>query len=244
MPVSAVWGVGRNQSDKLQKMGIHSVLELQRANSRQLRSRFGVVMERTVAELNGVSCLELEDVEPPKQQIISSRSFHKRIDDLDALSASVAFHISHAAEKLRAQGSVASVIGVSIRTNPFRDDPQYRNYACQSLPSPTADTLTLNRAAQSLLRDLYRKDFLYHKAGVVLMGIGSACYVQPDMFSPESDTRRAGLMATLDKLHRLHGHGIVRLGSEMLSSDWEMRRQRCSPCYSSNLNQVLVVNAG
>jgi DNA polymerase V len=179
-----VWGIGRRIAEKLTLMNIHSALDLKQADPRHIKRKFNVVVERTVAELNGVACLALEDVAPAKQQIISSRSFSRLVHDLPSLSASISHHVARAAEKLRAQGCVAGLIGVSIRTNPFRDLGQYHGYTCVPLVHPSADTLLLNHAAQAALRTIWRKEFSYHKAGVILMDIGPATRQQHDLFSP------------------------------------------------------------
>jgi DNA polymerase V len=195
-------------------------------------------MERTVAELNGVSCLALEDVAPAKQQIISSRSFSRLVRNLPALSASISHHVARAAEKLRAQGCVAGLLGVSIRTNPFRDLGQYHGYTCVPLIHPSADTLLLNHAAQAALRAIWRPEFSYHKAGIILMDIGTPAIQQRDLFSPLPDPKRAKLMAAIDKLNRNFGSGTVKLGAEGLSEDWRMRQDKKSPCYTTRVDEV------
>lgn len=239
--VGEVWGIGRRIAEKLTLMNIHSALDLKQADPRQIKRKFNVVVERTVAELNGVACLALEDVAPAKQQIISSRSFSRLIHDLPSLSASISHHVARAAEKLRTQGCVAGLIGISIRTNPFRDLGQYHGYTCVPLIHPSADTLELNRAAQAALRAIWRPEFSYHKAGVILMDIGSQAIQQQDMFSPLPNPKRANLMTVIDKLNRDFGSGTIKLGAEGLSKDWQMRQDQKSPCYTSRIEDVMRV---
>ena len=238
-PVGEVWGIGRRIAEKLTLMDIHSALDLKRADPRHIKRKFNVVVERTVAELNGVACLALEDVAPAKQQIISSRSFSRLIHDLPSLSASISHHVARAAEKLRAQGCTAGLIGVSIRTNPFRDLGQYHGYTCVPLIHPSADTLELNRAAQAALRAIWQPAFSYHKAGVVLMDIGPNTRQQHDLFSPPPDPKRARLMATLDKLNRDFGSGTIKLGAEGLTEDWRMKQEKKSPCYTTRVSDIV-----
>ncbi|WP_199052961.1 Y-family DNA polymerase [Aquitalea sp. ASV15] len=239
--VGEVWGIGRRIAEKLQLMNIHSALDLKLADPRHIKRKFNVVVERTVAELNGVACLALEDVAPAKQQIISSRSFSRLVHDLPSLSASISHHVARAAEKLRAQGSTAGLIGVSIRTNPFRDLGQYHGYTCVPLVHPSADTLLLNHAAQAALRAIWRKEFSYHKAGVIMMDIGTQTIQQHDLFSPLPDIKRAKLMAAIDKLNRDHGRGTIRLGAEGLTDDWRMKQEKKSPCYTTRADQLVKV---
>jgi len=60
--IDEVWGVGRKLSARLEAMGIHSVRQLRESDPKTMRSRFSVVLERTVMELRGVSCIDLEEV--------------------------------------------------------------------------------------------------------------------------------------------------------------------------------------
>ncbi len=242
MDVREVWGVGRRLAEKLHQLRIRSALDLQRADARQLKRHFNVVLERTVAELNGVSCLALDDVASSKQHIISSRSFSRQVSSLPPLSASIAHHIARAAEKLRAQGSTAAMIGVNIQTNAFGSATPYHGYTCIPLLQPSDDTLSLNQAAQAGLRQLFRPGLRYHKAGVVLMEIGDKAIQQQDMFAPAPDPRRARLMSTIDQLNRRLGKGSIRLAVEDISQDWQMRQAMRSPCYSTDPQQAIMAN--
>ncbi|MGC0155403.1 Y-family DNA polymerase [Chromobacterium vaccinii] len=239
--VGDVWGIGRRLSEQLQTMNIHSALDLKRADSRQIKRRFSVVVERTVQELNGISCLALGDVEPSKQQIIASRSFSKKVRDLNTLIASISHHAARAAEKLRAQGSTARLVGVGIRTSPFSDVAQYRPYIVVPLVQASDDTLEITRAALAGLRAIYKKGYLYHKAGIVLMEIGPRGVVQSDLFAAPLDPRRQHLMKTLDAISRQFGRGTVRLASEDMTDRWQMRQDVRSPRYTTRLDELLVV---
>ena len=118
--VNAVWGVGRRMAAQLEPLGIHTVLDLANANPVRMRQRFGVVLERTVHELQGTSCLALDDLTAPRQQVMASRSFGTEVSSLAALREAVAWHVDSAATRLRAQGSVAGAVYVFIQGNRFR----------------------------------------------------------------------------------------------------------------------------
>ncbi|MGY8624363.1 Y-family DNA polymerase [Chromobacterium violaceum] len=239
--IGDVWGIGRRLSEQLQAMGVFSVLDLKRADPRRIKRTFSVVVERTVAELNGVSCLELEDVAPSKQQIIASRSFSQKVKDLDTLTASVSHHAARAAEKLRAQGSTARMVAVSISTSPFSDVAQYRGYIVVPLVQASDDTIEITRAALAGLRAVFKRGYLYHKAGIVLMEIGSRGVVQSDLFAAPPDPRREKLMQTMDAITRQFGRGTVRLASEDMTHRWQMRQDVRSPRYTTRLDELLVV---
>jgi DNA polymerase V len=234
-----VWGVGRRIQAHLQAAGIRTVNDLRDAPPAWLRSRFGVVMERTGNELRGMSCLALEEVSPPKKQIISSRSFGQPVHALSDLSEAVAGHASRAAEKLRAQDGVCHAIHVFIHTNPFRDEPQYSNSLVIPLPNASADTRLLVRAALFALKKIYRRGFAYNKAGVMLMGIGEAQVAQGSLL-PEHGAGRsaAGLMKAMDALNLRFGRNTVSVFSSSARKPWAMRREAMSSCYTTRWSDV------
>ncbi len=168
--VGEIWGVGHRIAIRLQEMNINSVLDLKRAPAKRICSEFGVTMERTVAELNGTACLELDEVTSPRQQIICSRSFGMPVVHLPDLEQEVISYTSRAAEKLRRQHSIAACVQVSIRTSPHQA-AQYQNALIAPLICPTDDTRLLCHAALSALRRIFRSGYAYQKAGVVLSGI-------------------------------------------------------------------------
>jgi DNA polymerase V len=169
LDVGEVWGVGRKLAIKLKALGIHTVLDLKQADSEYLRQQFSVVMEKTVRELNGTACMALEEIVPPRKQILSSRSFGHPVRDFNSLAESITLYMSRAAEKLRSQQSLANVVQVYIRTSPFKlDEPQYGNGITIPLPTPTDDTRQLVKIALWALKRLYQPNFNYAKAGVCL----------------------------------------------------------------------------
>lgn len=151
-----------------------SVTQLRSADPKFIRKHFTVVVERTINELNGISCLELEEVAPDKQQIISSRSFGQLITRIEDLEASIASHVSRGVEKLRNQQSTASLLTVFIRTNPFRQqDAQYRPTLTVPLIQPCDDVGAFQGIANYTLHRIYREGYRYKKAGIMLSGIQS-----------------------------------------------------------------------
>jgi DNA polymerase V len=237
--VGEVWGVGRQLTRKLGELGITTVEGLRRANPKTLRDRFSVVLERTVAELNGVSCLSLEEEVPNKQQIISSRSFGQYVYDLPPLKEAVASYIAIAAEKLRAQGSLAGMVQVYIRTNPHKDAPQYQRGLTIPLPEATDDTLSLTRAALWGLKRIYRPGFAYQKAGIALLDLTDARTPQMNLFSTTKDNTK--LMQVMDRINAIWGRGTLRSAAEGIEKGWKMKREKVSPGYTTCWEQVPVV---
>lgn len=242
--VGEVWGVGRKITAKLESMGIATVRQLHDADAETLRSRFSVVLERTVRELRGVSCLDLEEVVPDKQQIMSSRSFGTLIYERAELEEAVASYIARAAEKLRAQDALAGALQVYIRTNIFKPEvPQYQRAMTIPLPEASADTRVLTQWGLRLLRKIYRPGYGYHKAGITLMEIVPRTNQQFSLFVPSSQTsgRNDRLMATLDSINGKYGRGALRLAAEGVTKSWQMRRGNLSPRYTTDWEGVAKV---
>lgn len=243
--VGEVWGVGRKVAARLEDMGIKTVRELRDADADSIRARFSVVLERTVQELRGVSCLTLEEMAPAKQQIMSSRSFGQYVYELAELREAVASYMGKAAEKLRAQDSVAGAVQVHIRTNPFKPkEPQYQRTVTVPLPRPTSDTRELTGWALRLLEDVYRPGFAYQKAGVMLCELQPKGVVQGSLFSgPAMNEQSEALMRTLDAINAKWGRGTLRSSAEGGSKVWQMRRGNLSPAYTTSWDGVPCVLA-
>ena len=244
--VGEVWGVGRQITARLEAMGIKTVLQLRDANPEAIRSRFSVVLERTVRELRGISCLDLQEVDPDKQQIMSSRSFGAVIYELADLEEAVASYIAKAAEKLRAQDSLAGAVQVYFRTNVFKPEvPQYQRAVTVPLPDASSDTRVLTQWALRVLRRIYRPGYGYHKAGVTLMEIVPKANQQFSLFteSGAGDARAAKLMGALDDINQRYGRGTLRLATEGLDRPWQMRRGNLSPAYTTAWEGLPVVRA-
>jgi DNA polymerase V len=199
-----------------------------------------VVLERTVAELNGTACIEIEHDVPNKQQIMSSRSFGQYVYDLAPLKEAVASYIAIAAEKLRSQGSLAGMVQVYVRTNPHKENaPQYQKGLTIPLPEATDDTLRLTRAALWGLKRIYRPGYAYQKAGVALLNLTDATTAQMSLFSKTKDNPQ--LMQVMDRINGIWGRGTLRSAAEGIQKGWKMKRERMSPCYTTDWEQVPVV---
>ncbi len=249
--VGEVWGVGRKLTSRLQAMGIQTVRQLRDADAETIRSRFSVVLERTVRELRGDSCLEMEEMEdsaPNKQQIMSSRSFGHLIHELDELEEAVASYIAKAAEKLRAQASLAGAVQVYLRTNVFKPEvPQYQRAVTLPLPEATSDTRTLTQWALNILRAIYRPGFGYHKAGVMLLDLSPQANRQFSLFTAQGGAegaRSEKLMRVLDGINQRYGRNTLRLGAEGVAQTWQMRRKNLSPGYTTSWDEMPAVTAG
>uniref|UniRef100_A6VWS6 DNA-directed DNA polymerase n=1 Tax=Marinomonas sp. (strain MWYL1) TaxID=400668 RepID=A6VWS6_MARMS len=239
LDVSDVWGVGRRTTAKLKARGINTALDLANADPKSIRSEFSVVLERTIRELNGVSCLDLELVRPTKQQIICSRSFGHKITDKRELREAIAKYTTRTAEKLRGEKRLCRVVSVFIRTSPFiPNEPQYSKTLSAELPNPTDDTRDLLKVAEVLFNRLWREGFRYMKAGVMLADFYERGNFQQDLLRADNTKINSkALMNVVDQINH-SGLGNVFFASQGVSPQWAMKREHLSPAYTTNWEEL------
>ena len=239
LPVDEVWGVGRRLKVKLEAMGIQTAWDLSQYDAWSLRKQFSVVLEKTARELRGVRCLDLEEVEPPKKMICSSRMFGTRQYQLSALAEAVASYTSRAAEKLRAQKSLCQILRVGIQTGMFNpEQPRYANSVTLQLPYPTDDTRVLIQYAQFGLARIFREGYAYSKAEILLAEICQRGEITGDLFTPAQPAIADQLMATLDAVNRKYGRGTLRAARIREAPGWSMRRELLSQGFTTRIDQV------
>ena len=240
LEVGEVWGVGKRIAKRLNAMGVETVLDLRNISIKEIRAQFGVVMERTCNELRGISCLELEDVAPAKQQIMSSRSFGSPVTTLAELREAVASYVTRAAEKLRAQQSVSAAVHVFIQTNRFKDsDLQYSEGLVVPLPDPTDDTRLLASAATLGLGLIFKPGYQYKKAGIMLTLISDKAKRQQTLFDdPLQRAQSAKLMAAMDAINAEFGRDTVRTGANGTDKRWAMRSENRSPRFTTRWDEL------
>jgi DNA polymerase V len=248
-PVNEVWGVGRQITKQLLEGGVNTVLDLARLDLAMVKRRWSVVLERTVRELQGTSCIELEHAPQPKQEIACTRSFGHPVTELNELAEAVTEFASRAAQKLRKQSSLAGQVLCFIRTSPFRQDAQYSRSITVPLRRPSADTKVIVAAALSGLRAIYRPGFKLAKAGVMLLELQSDTVQQQELALEREDDDSADrdrLMTTLDDLNELYGRGTVLMASAGLAGNrraWSMKQERRTPGYTTCLADMAVARA-
>jgi DNA polymerase V len=246
--VNAVWGVGRRLAARLESLGIRTAWDLANADPARARQRFGVVLERTVHELQGISCLELDDLTAPRQQVMATRSFGTEVSSLAALREAVAWHVDSAATRLRAQGSVAGAVYVFIQGNRFRPTgPQsHADHAgtVVSLAQPSDDNRALTTAAWAGLQRIHRAGCAYKKCGVMLVDISARQQRQATLFSTAAGRSQSEkLMAAMDAINHTWGRGTLRTAAAGLSqqAQWAMLSEHRSPRYTTRWDELPVV---
>lgn len=241
--VGEVWGIGGKTAKKLKELNINSVFDLVQVSPQSMRQQFGVVIERICYELRGVSCLQLEEVAPAKQQIISSRSFGKPVTSMEELAESVATHAARGAEKLRSQKSVTGALTVFVQTNPHKPfEPQHHQSITVVLSDPSDNTLTLTNAALKGLKQIYKTGFKYKKAGVILNLLADKPTMQQSLFDDmEVKGKSAGLMKAMDSINSRFGNSAIKTAASGTKQDWQMRSGNRSPNYTTQWDELPIV---
>ena len=216
-PIDEVWGIGRRYAARLEAIGVKTAYDFAEHSQTWVKATFNnIVIERTWRELNGEDCVPNEEM-AKKKSICTSRSFNGMITDLDGLRTHVSNYAARCAEKLRQQGTVASIVGVFLNTNAFREDlPQYWNFQEMRLITPSSSTITIVKAANEVLQKLYRQGYHYKKAGVIVMGIGPNSPIQQDLFDTNAEQfeKMKRLDAVIDRINKVNGTETIVLGSQ------------------------------
>lgn len=236
-----VWGVGSRYSKMLAKNEIFNALQLKNADDRFILKNMTIVGLKTVWELRGISCIDLEECIPAKKAIISSRSFGRPITELKDLKEAVAYYSIKASEKLRVQKSLAKVLTLFLETNSFRSkEPQYSNSITIRFPFPSSNTSYIIKEAHKLLDKIYKADYKYKKAGLYLNDLYFEKDLQLDFFYKQNP-KNEKVMALMDEINQKFGNLTLRPLSMNFKHRWGMRQENLSPHYTTNWDNLLSV---
>jgi len=245
MPVGDVWGIGGQYSKLLARNGVATAWDFAQLPADWVRHHLTVVGARLQLELQGIPCLELETVAPPKKNICTSRSFGKMLTDFGGVSEAVASHAHRCACKLRSQGSAANLLTVFLHTNPFKPElPQYNPSRTMTLPTATNSSLTMVGYAEAALKAIWRDGYAYKKAGVIVSGIVPENEVQLDFgASIEDMEKHQRLMRAMDTVRGRYGHGAISVGTQGTANAWRLRQERLSRRFTTCWEELLEVKS-
>ncbi len=247
--VGEVWGIGRRIAAQLAEQNFLTAWDLARIPPIKARNEWNVVLERTVRELQGMSCIGLEQEPPPKKQIACTRSFGHAITTLPQLIEAVSEFATRAAEKLRFGGQRAGALQIFAHTSPFRPGPRFYRSTTIQLQPPTSDTRVIVSAAVASLRSIYEPGYQLAKAGVMLLDLGSAAVEQHvlDFAEPSPSRDQSLLMEAMDRINGRWGKATVHVASTADTSvspaGWKMKQERRTPRYTTTLAEVPIARA-
>ncbi|MDA9626588.1 Y-family DNA polymerase [Pseudomonadota bacterium] len=236
LPINEIWGIGRNLSRRLNDLSVYSSYELMKMDTRLIRSKFSVVLERTVRELRGEQCLAVQNDREPKKQIIVSRSFRERTGDFDQLKPLISNFAVRAGEKLRHEGQKCSQVSVLIATSPFSKQAQYRGFHSIQFSNPVNDTRSILAGANQALQDCFRQGYAYAKAGVLLSQFSHSSVIQRSLFDDLHKSfyqkQNEDLMRCIDSMN---AEGVqVYYASQCPGQVLPMNKKMMSPKYTTS----------
>ncbi len=235
MSCEDVWGIGRRLAKKLKIMNIHTAWDLAQQNPRAMRRAFSVVVERTVSELNGITCLNWDDVRQDKREIYSTRSFGERICEPTALKTALINHVTTVANKLRAQHSLTHQLYIFAASG-AHENKYYKKSFVYKFPSPTNDTCVMANAVSEVFNKIYQPGIRFYKCGVGAVELISEQFQQSDLFNKSPDNPK--LMQCLDTINNRYGKGMLSLASSKLNDRWHMNRDFLSPQYTTRWRDI------
>ncbi|RHH14374.1 Y-family DNA polymerase [Bacteroides fragilis] len=241
-PIGDVWGIGRRYQKKLDYYGIKTAYDFTLKSESWVRKLMTVVGVRTWKELKGIPAIEHTTEIPAKQTICTSRSFGEMVDNFDTLMEAVANFAASCARKLREQNTCAGVIQVFISTNRFREDlPQYFQSKLISLPTPTNDVTELIHYSRIALQTIFRKGYLFKKAGVIVADIVPANQVQLNLFDERDRDKHEKVLEVLDGVHRKYGTRILKVAAQGTGTKWALKSKYISKQYTTNPNDFIQI---
>lgn len=246
LPVSAVWGVGWKTTEKLERRGIKTALQLRDIEDAWVMKHFGVVLMRTVYELRGIPCIPLDLAPAPKKNILTSRSFARAVETLADVKKAVASYTACTAEKLRTDGLATQNLMVYIQTKRFREGAgagQYGNSTVMRLPVATQSTQELIGYALRGLEQIFRPGYQYKKAGVMALDLVPSDQIQQNLLDRQDRAKEERLMKAMDGINRNFGSGTLRYAVEGLEVHWWRRQEHLSPRFTTRWQDIPLVQA-
>ncbi len=240
LKIEDVWGIGRQHAKRLQAKNILTAYDFIQLADDWVKTHMSIVGLRLKRELQGISTLGLEDVQP-KKSIATTRSFETNYTKYEELAERISTFAVSCAEKLRQQKSCCNSLMVFIRTNKHRQDlPQYSRNIVVKLPYATNSSIELAGFAIQALKQIFRDGYAYKKAGVIIQDFTPENQIQQTLFE-NRDERHVALMQTIDNINLRYGQQKIRLASQDTRRIWKMKQDNLSPCYTTNLNDIITV---
>ena len=239
--VGDVWGVGRRLSKKLINHGIHNAKLLKNCSDSWIRKMMSVNGLKTITELRGISCIPLEEYSMTRKSCCTTRSFGKLLTNLDDIEQAVTTFARRAAERIRSESLAASCVSVFVRTYPFdKKSAYYSNGASRTLSHPTHDSITIIETSLLLTKRIFKNNYQYKKAGVLLSGLCDESEIQETLFE-KNYNQNSDLMSAVDAINYRYGRDTLQMASECKVGNWRQKRENCTRNYTTQIDRLLLV---
>ena len=243
-PISDVWGVGKQLTKFYIKNGINNAYQLKSKPNTWVKKSTNVLGSRTAMELSGISCIGLEIKEEKRKNCCVSRSFGKKVTDIQKLEEAITTYCLNAAEKIRADDQLCRRITVFIRTSPFNKNRKYySNGQTIDLPIPTSNSIELIKNAKQALKNIYKPNYYYQKAGIILSKLKSSDGNDVNLLTPLLEKKSKKLMNAIDYTNMKYGRHAISIANAGISKGWKMRREHSSKIDTASFDYLPKVSA-
>jgi len=241
--IADVWGVGRQLSKLYIKNGVNNAYELKNISNTWVKKSTNVLGAKTVMELRGISCIDLESEDTSRKSCCVSRSFGKKVESLDKLKESITTHCLNAAEKIRTDKQTTRAVTIFIRTSPLdKNRKYYSNSITIELPVATNNSIELVKTAISGLGKIYKYGYFYQKAGVILSKLRDASEKELNLLAPILENKSKPLMRAIDFTNAKYGRNAISIAQAGISNDWKMRREHSSRIDTASFDFLPKIN--
>ena len=237
--ISDIWGVGRQLSKLYIKNGINNAYKLKNISNSWVKKSTNVLGAKTVMELRGIPCINLETEETKRKSCCVSRSFGRKIESLNKLKESITTHCLNAAEKIRNDNQTTRSITVFIRTSPFdKNRKYYSNSLTIDLPVATNNSLELVKVAIEGLKKIYKYGYFYQKAGIILSKLSEAGEKNLNLLTPILENKSQTLMKAIDVTNAKYGRNVISVAQAGINNSWKMRREHSSKIDTASFDSL------
>ena len=241
--IADVWGVGKQLSKLYIKNGINNAYELKNISNTWVKKSTNVLGAKTVMELRGISCIDLETEESRRKSCCVSRSFGKKVESLDKLKESITTHCLNAAEKIRTDKQTTRAVTIFIRTSPFdKNRKYYSNSITIELPVATNNSIELVKTAISGLKKIYKYGYFYQKAGIILSKLRDASEKELNLLAPILENKSKPFMRAIDFTNAKYGRNAISIAQAGITNDWKMRREHSSRIDTASFDFLPKIN--
>ena len=238
-PIEDVWGVGKQLSKFYYKNNISNAYDLKNVSNTWVKKGTNVLGAKTAMELRGIPCIDLQIDQVKRKNCCVSRSFGRKVKDINELEESIITHCLNAAEKIRADDQIAKTITVFIRTSPFdKNKKYYSNSKTIDLAIPSSNSIELIKNAIKALTDIYKYGYSYQKAGIILSGLKDANQNDQNLLTPLLENKSKKLMKAIDYTNTKYGRYAISIAQAGLSKGWKMRREHSSKIDTASFDSL------
>jgi DNA polymerase V len=239
--IGDVWGVGRQHRQRLEAIGVENAWQFSLLPDDWVRKHMSVLGLRLKKDLQGLPSIQLEEIQPPKKGIATTRSFEGTLSAFSDLEERVSTFASSCAEKMRKQHSSCNTLLVFVRSDPHKKGSlPYRNSCVLPLPYATNSSITLSKYAVLGLQKIFKEGIAYKKAGVMIMGLVPTMKRQLSLFD-SNNAKHVALMQSLDQIHKRFGPYQIKLANQDLNRTWKMKQEHLSKRFTTELKEVITV---